>query len=98
MVDLGYALLAERVPEDNERGDLGHGYTRRLGEEGHRTRRAGINLDDIYLVVLVDDELYVEQSDDADRSPLLRDAVVGMGANVPIPLTRLKISSSPRSL
>lgn len=35
------------------------------------------------------------RSEDADRSPLLRDAVVGMGANVPIPLTRLKISASP---
>ena len=58
--------LGERVSEDHACGDVGHRYARRFRQERYRTRRTRVDLDDVDLVVVVADELYVVESDDAD--------------------------------
>ena len=60
------ALLLEARAEDDVRGDVRELIARGLRQKRHRARRAGVDLDDVDMVALIDDELDVIQSDDAD--------------------------------
>ena len=58
-------LLAQRVSEYYLGRYAGHLHSGRLRQERHRSRRTRIDLDYKHLVILIGDELYVVQSDDA---------------------------------
>ena len=73
------------LAQDDLRGDVGHRHARRFREEGHRTRRTRVDLDDINVVVAGDDELDVVQTDDADAQTqfhrIVDDLVLGFLAH-----------------
>src|SRR5699024_3375128 len=56
----------EALSEDAAGGDVGKLPAAGLGEERHRARGAGVDLDDVDVLLRVDDELYVVKADDAD--------------------------------
>ena len=65
-VDVEEALLFERLTHDDLGGDIGKTESRCLGQERHGTRGSGVDLDDVNVLFFIDDELNVEQSNDAD--------------------------------
>ena len=65
-VEIEEALLLQAFAQDDLGGDVREGVARGLGQEGHRAGGAGVDLDDIDVLVAVDDELDVVQADDAD--------------------------------
>ena len=65
-VQLGDALLAQRLAENGQRCDVGQRPAGRLREEGHRAGRARVDLNDVNVLLRVNDKLNVEQAHDAD--------------------------------
>ena len=77
-------MLLEALAHNDFGSDVREGVTRRLGEEGHRPRRTGIDLDDIHLFGLIHDELNVVKPLDADAETEL----FGVLQNDPFDLIR----------
>ena len=65
-VDVEDTLLLEALAEDYLGRDVSKAVAGCLREEGNGTRGTGVDLDDVYVVVLVNDELNVVKTYDAD--------------------------------
>ena len=70
-IDAEDALFLEALAHDDFGCDIREGVARCLGEEGHRPRRTGVDLDDVNLFGLVHDELDVVKALDADAEAKL---------------------------
>ena len=60
------ALFLETLSKDHFRSDVCQGITGRFGQERNRSGRTRIDLNDVYILILIDDELNVVKADDAD--------------------------------
>ena len=70
-IDVEDALLLQALAQDDLGGDIRQAVAGGLGQEGNGAGGAGIDLDDIDLLVLVHDELDIVQAHDADAQAQL---------------------------
>ena len=70
-IEVEDALLLKRSAENNLGSNVGKGEACCLRKEGYCSRGSGIYLDDVNVIVLVNDELDVEETNDADLNTKL---------------------------